>query len=87
VGKAFEHVERLDGFGGGAHVMGARAGLGPGDVVGHAAGEQERLLGYQRDLASHASEVEFGQVGAVVAHAAVLRTVEPDGELDQRALA
>ena len=29
----------------------ARAGPGPDDVVGHAAGEQERLLSDQRDLA------------------------------------
>ena len=52
-----------------------------------AAGEQERLLGDQRDLAPHAAEVELGQVDAVVAHAPALRNVEPDRELDQRALA
>src|SRR5215211_7625289 len=65
----------------------ARAGPGPGDVVRHAAGEQERLLSDERDLAAHACEVELSQVDAVVAHAAALRVVEPDRELDQRALA
>src|SRR3954453_97991 len=87
VGQTLENLERVDGFGGGANVGGPRAWPVPGGVVSHASGEQERLLSAQRDLAPHASEVELGQVRAVVAHAAALRTVEPDRELDQRALA
>src|SRR4051794_5658896 len=36
VGQALEHLERVDGLGGGEHVVNAGARLGPGDVVSHA---------------------------------------------------
>ena len=58
-----------------------------GDVVAHRAGEQERLLRHDAELAAVRVEVEVAQVDAVDRHRARRRVVEAGDQLDERRLA
>ena len=65
----------------------ARAGRGEAQVVGDAAGEQERILQHDAELAAVVHEVDLAQVVAVHAHGALARIVEAPHEPRERRLA
>ena len=56
---------RPNGLGGGLDLGVAGVGAAVGDVVADRAGEQERLLGHDAELAPEGAEVEVAQVVAV----------------------
>ena len=64
VGQALEHLERVDGFGGGPHVVNARAGPRPADVVSHAAGDKNGSWLTSATWRARC-EIELGEVDAV----------------------
>src|SRR5690606_22070318 len=57
------------------------------DVLGHAAGEQQRLLRDDAYVRAQLLEVELPQVDPVQCHASSCRVMEARDEADQRALA
>ena len=69
------------------HLLDRRRRVGNGDVLAHAAVEQQVLLQHHADLAAQLGGVDQADVDAVHQHAALLRGVEPLHELGEGALA
>ena len=68
--------------------MGAgRAGGGVADVLQHGVGEEDVLLGGQRDVAAQAGDLQAAQIDAVDFDAAGLRVGEPQQERHHGGLA
>ena len=68
-------------------VLVARVGLREADVVGDRAGEQERVLEHDPELAPVRAELDRAQVDPVDAHGALVRVVEARDQLRERRLA
>ena len=64
-------------------------GVGPAeaDVVAHAHGEDRGVLRHQRDVTAKLGRIGIGQPHAVERHGARLRIVEPQDQVEDRALA
>ena len=69
------------------HLLVGRLGLREADVVGDRAGEQERVLEHDAELAAVGAQLERAQVVAVDADRALVRVVEAADELRGRRLA
>ena len=61
---------------GGEEFVGVGVGAGEGDVVPHDAGEQERLLGHDTELASKTRDRDIAQIVPIDTDRAVVGVVE-----------
>src|SRR5690606_19690419 len=87
VRQGLEPVAAADAPGGPHDLLVAGARSGVADVVAHGAGEQERGLLHDAELAPVGGEVELADVVPVHEDAAALELVEAGDELPDRGLA